>query len=251
MKVGIIGFGKMGKMIAQKAIQKNFEILCVFDIVNVGENIGKYIGKETSVVISDANNMKETLKKLKEKPDVVIDFSNAKGIEKNIEIVAKEKINIVIGTTGISDEQKKKIFEIVKKENIGLVMSPNMSIGVNIYWKIIEYAGKILKDYNFDVEIIEEHHKEKKDAPSGTAKKIQEILNKIYKKEIPTHSIRAGTIPGTHLTIFAGDNEVIEIKHIAISREIFANGALLACEFIKGKKGIYDMYDVLGMKNNG
>ncbi|MFN3527737.1 MAG: 4-hydroxy-tetrahydrodipicolinate reductase, partial [Candidatus Altarchaeaceae archaeon] len=189
MKIGIIGFGKMGKTIAQKAVNKNFEILCVFDIANIGENIGKYIGKETSVVISNANKIGEILKELKEKPDVIIDFSHAKEIEERVKIIAKEKINIVIGTTGISDEQKKEIFEAVKKEDIGLVMSPNMSVGVNVYWKIIEYAGKILKSYGFEAEIIEEHHKEKKDAPSGTAKKIQEILNKIYNKEIPAHSI--------------------------------------------------------------
>lgn len=247
MKIGIIGFGKMGKIIAEKAIQKNFEILCVFDIANVGENIGKYIGKETSVVISDANKIKESIEKLGEKPDVMIDFSSAEGCVKNAKICAEEKINLVIGTTGLSDEQKREIFDVVNKENIGLVMSPNMSIGVNIYWKIIEYAGEILKNYGFDVEIVEEHHKQKKDAPSGTAKKIQEILKKIYNKEIPTHSIRAGTIPGTHLTIFAGNNEIIKIEHLAYSREIFANGALLAAEFIKGKKGIYDMNDVLNL----
>ncbi|OQX18318.1 MAG: hypothetical protein BWK75_06735 [Candidatus Altiarchaeales archaeon A3] len=162
----------------------------------------------------------------------------------NLRIVAKNKLNAVIGTTGFSRGQKEELRGLIKENNIGAVISPNMSIGVNIF-KIIEESGKMLKNYGFNVEITEAHHAQKKDAPSGTAKKMEEILKEIYNKEIPTHSIRLGTIPGTHETIFAGYDEIIEIKHIAYSREIFANGALLAAEFIKGKKGTYSMQDVI------
>jgi len=242
-KIGIIGFGRMGQMIARLTETKNFEISCVFDVKNVETGIGNFIRTKNEVKISNIEDLDEILNETT--PDVVIDFSSADACVKNLKTVVKNKINAVIGTTGFSEEQKDELKELIRENNIGAVISPNMSAGVNIFWKIIEESGKMLKNYGFDVEITEAHHDQKKDAPSGTAKKMKEILKEIYNKEIPTHSIRLGTIPGTHETIFAGYDEIIEIKHIAYSREIFANGALLASEFIKGKKGIYNMQDVI------
>ncbi|PKP57921.1 MAG: 4-hydroxy-tetrahydrodipicolinate reductase, partial [Candidatus Altiarchaeales archaeon HGW-Altiarchaeales-2] len=109
----------------------------------------------------------------------------------------------------------------------------------------IEDAGNLLTDY--DAEIIESHHITKKDKPSGTALKIKEILEKIYEKEIPTHSVRIGGIVGEHTVMFGNTGEIIEIKHAAISRDTFAMGALRAAQFIKGKKGIFSMKEVIGI----
>jgi len=242
-KIGIIGFGKMGQMIALQTETKKFEISCVFDIKNIDIKIGNFIGTKNKVKISNIIDLDKILGETT--PDVVIDFSSTNACVENLKVVAKNKINVVIGTTGFSELQKDELKKIIRENNIGAVISPNMSVGVNIFWKIIEESGKMLKNYGFDVEIVEAHHANKKDAPSGTAKKMDEILKEIYNKEIQTHSIRLGTIPGTHKAIFAGYDEIIEIKHIAYSREIFANGALLASEFIKGKKGTYSMQDVI------
>jgi len=241
--IGIIGFGRMGQMIARLADVKNFEISCAFDIKNIGAKIGNLSGTENETTISNIADLDKILKQTK--PDVVIDFSNARACVENLKTVAKNKINAVIGTTGFNEEEKDELKKIVKEGNIGAVISPNMSIGVNVCWKLIEEAGNLLKDY--DAEIIEAHHITKKDKPSGTALKIKEILEKIYKRQIPTHSIRAGGIVGEHTVLFANPGEIIEIKHIAISRDTFAMGALLAAQFIKGKKGIFSMKDVIGL----
>ncbi len=242
-KIGIIGFGRMGQMIARQAETKNFEISCVFDLKNVGMKIGNFIGNENKLLISNIADLDKILKQTK--PDVVIDFSNADACVENLKIVAKNKINAVIGTTGFSEGQKDELKELIKENNIGAVISPNMSIGVNIFWKLIEDAGNLLTDY--DAEIIESHHITKKDKPSGTALKIKEILEKIYEKEIPTHSVRIGGIVGEHTVMFGNAGEIIEIKHTAISRDTFAMGALRAAQFIKGKKGIFSMKDVIGL----
>ncbi|CEG11315.1 4-hydroxy-tetrahydrodipicolinate reductase [groundwater metagenome] len=243
LKIGIIGFGRMGQTIARLAKDKNFEISSVFDVKNVGMNIGNFIGTESKVTISKSTDSDKILKQTK--PDVVIDFSNASACIENLKTVGKNKINAVIGTTGFNEEQKEELKEIIEANNIGAVISPNMSVGVNIFWKLIEDAGNLLNDY--DAEIVEAHHITKKDKPSGTALKMKEILEKIYEKEIPIHSIRIGGIIGEHTVMFGNPEEVIEIKHTAISRDTFAMGALRAAEFINKKKGIYNMKDVIGI----
>jgi len=242
-KIGIIGFGRMGQTIARLTKDKNFEISCVFDVKNVGINVGNFIGTESEVTISNIADSDKILKQTK--PDVVIDFSNAGACIENLKIVAKNKINVVIGTTGFNEKEKEELKKIIKVSNIGAVISPNMSVGVNIFWKLIEDAGNLLNDY--DAEIVEAHHITKKDKPSGTTLKMKEILEKIYEKEIPAHSIRIGGIVGEHIVMFGNPEEVIEIKHTAISRDTFAMGALRAAEFINKKKGIYNMKDVIGI----
>ncbi len=242
-KIGIIGFGRMGQTIARLTKDKNFEISCVFDVKNVGINVGNFIGTESEVTISNIADLDKILKQTN--LDVVIDFSNASACIENLKIVAKNKINAVIGTTGFNEKEKEELKKIIKVSNIGAVISPNMSVGVNIFWKLIEDAGNLLNDY--DAEIVEAHHITKKDKPSGTALKMKEILEKIYEKEIPVHSIRIGGIVGEHTVMFGNPEEVIEIKHTAISRDTFAMGALRATEFINKKKGIYNMKDVIGI----
>ncbi|MBU1627003.1 4-hydroxy-tetrahydrodipicolinate reductase [bacterium] len=197
--------------------------------------------------------------------DVIIDFTNPISSVNISGFAAKNKKPLVIGTTGFDDSQLIKI-----KTNatvIPCVLSPNMSVGVNLLFYLVKEAAKIL-DTDYNCEIIESHHNKKKDAPSGTAKKIAEVISETYGKtkdnpyiygrqgmyperakgEIGIHSIRAGDIVGEHNIIFAGDDEVIEISHRAGSRNIFAFGALKAAKFVyNAKPGLYSMADVLNL----
>lgn len=149
-----------------------------------------------------------------------------------------------MGTTGLSDIQIQKVEEISKV--VPVVFSPNMSVGVNTLFSILpELAKRLGPDYS--IEIVEAHHKAKKDAPSGTAKKMAQVLKEATGKDIPTHSIRLGDIFGDHTVVFCGNSERIEIKHQAHSRDLFVVGALKAAKWIAGKPaGLYTMQDVLG-----
>ncbi len=199
--------------------------------------------------------------------DVVIDFTIPVATIKTIEFAEKNKIAAVIGTTGLNSDEKDKI----KKATaiIPVVQSPNMSVGVNTLFKITEITAKILGD-DYDVEIVEAHHRFKKDAPSGTAVKLGEIvaetLGRKYPedavferkgiigertdKEIGMQTLRAGDIVGEHTVMFGGIGERIELTHRAHNRENFARGALKAAKWVTSQQpGYYDMQDVLGFKN--
>ena len=264
MKVGIIGFGRMGKQIAKRALDEGMEIACVVDVSShpdQNKDIGIGLGREPiNVKLSSAENLKETIRE--SKPDVMIDFSSASACVNNTKIITENKINIVIGTTGFSESQLSEVKTNISRYSIGAVLSPNMSVGVNVFWKLVGDAAKLLKDY--DIEIIEAHHILKKDAPSGTALKTAEVIsNALNKKlddvavfgrrglaerktgEIGIHAIRAGDIVGDHTVLFATQGERIEITHRAHSRDAFVNGVIKSTEFIKGRIGIYDMSDVL------
>ncbi|WP_097027588.1 4-hydroxy-tetrahydrodipicolinate reductase [Clostridium peptidivorans] len=192
--------------------------------------------------------------------DVVLDFSSAKSLDDLLNFCILKNLPLVLCTTGYTQEQ----LEEIKKasEKIPVFKSANMSIGINIVNNILkEISSKLFKD--FDIEIIEKHHNQKLDSPSGTAlllansikDSIQEETEFVYgreglskreKKEIGIHAVRGGSIVGDHDVIFAGSGEVIEIRHSAISREVFAVGALRASEYMYGKApGVYDMDDVL------
>ncbi|MBU4418935.1 MAG: 4-hydroxy-tetrahydrodipicolinate reductase, partial [Candidatus Omnitrophica bacterium] len=175
--------------------------------------------------------------------DVLVDFTSPEAVDTHLDYVAKYKKALVLGTTGLSDAQKSKVEEISKI--VPVVFTPNMSVGVNVLFSIIpEIAKKLGPDYS--VEIVEAHHKAKKDSPSGTAKKLAEVITQITKKDIPMHSIRLGDIVGDHTVVFCGNSERIEIKHQAHSRDLFVVGALKAAKWIFEKPaGLYSMQDVL------
>lgn len=192
-----------------------------------------------------------------ERADVIIDFSHPLMFEKTIDYAVKTKTPIVVATTGLDDNQKQKMYDAAKE--IPVFFSANMSVGVNLIIELAQKAAKALEE-KFDIEIIEKHHHRKIDAPSGTALAIADGINQaletkkeyIYDRhsvrkkrsqsELGIHSIRGGTIVGEHEVIFAGEDEIIEIKHTAMSREIFAQGAITAAKFICGKDaGLYDM----------
>jgi len=194
---------------------------------------------------------------IKEKCDVIIDFSQPSNLDGLLEYSINNNIAIVIATTGFSEEQELKIKEASKFTRI--FMSSNTSLGVNVLINLSKQATNILGNMT-DIEIIEKHHNKKVDAPSGTAKMIANAINKELdnsmefnygrygndskrkEKEIGIHAIRGGTIPGEHTVIFAGLDEIIEIKHTALSKKVFAQGAIKAAQYILEKdNGIYDM----------
>ncbi|MDP3787063.1 MAG: 4-hydroxy-tetrahydrodipicolinate reductase [Candidatus Omnitrophota bacterium] len=177
--------------------------------------------------------------------DVLIEFTTPQATVEHLEYALKHNKAMVIGTTGLSEDQIGRIREASK--NIPIVFSPNMSIGVNLLFKLVkESAEKLSKDYK--VKIIEAHHIHKKDAPSGTAKKLAQIIKEASGREVSDiKAIREGEIVGDHKVTFESPVDTIELSHSAKTRDIFAKGALVAAKFIAGKPpGLYDMQDVLG-----
>lgn len=182
------------------------------------------------------------------KCDVLIEFTTPKATVEHTIIAEKLKKAVVIGTTALSGEDN----SIIKKasENIPIVISPNMSVGVNLLFKLCQDSARILPE-DYKVEMTEAHHVHKKDAPSGTAKKLAELISEERKEnvgDIPIESIREGEIVGDHKVIFDSQTERIELLHSAKTRDTFAAGAIAAVKFLQGKKsGLYTMHNVLGM----
>lgn len=179
------------------------------------------------------------------KGDVVIDFTLPEGTEKHLQIAIQNKKPIVIGTTGLSTEQQEKIKRGAKE--IPIIYAPNMSVGVNVLFRLIEEAAKGLGP-EYDVAIEETHHIHKKDKPSGTAKAMGAIVEKILGEVPPIESIREGEVVGEHTIIFGSSFEHLAIYHKAFDRKVFADGALRAAHWLFQKKpGLYTMMDVLGL----
>ena len=204
----------------------------------------------------------EDIFKVKEDFDVIVDFSVREAVDRLLDFAVEKKKALVLCTTGLSEEQEKKITEAAK--SIPILQSGNMSLGVNILQELVRIAAAKLYKEGFDIEIVEAHHRRKKDAPSGTALMLEkaveegvgEALNKVYdreerhqareRQEIGMLSLRGGTIPGVHEIIFAGEDEIVKLEHTAYSRKIFAKGAITAAFFLLQKApGKYDMTAVL------
>jgi len=243
IKLAISGCcGRMGAKIATLATQDpDLSVTALFersDNPNIGKDFGEFlgVGKKDIAILSNAD---EAIKK----SDVVIDFTAPEATTKNIESAVKNKKAMVIGTTAIDQDGVKIIKEASKR--IPIVFSPNMSVGVNLLFNLMKEASGILKDYN--VTMSEAHHKHKKDAPSGTAKKLAQIIKDVKGEcDIPIDSIREGEIIGDHTVIFDGEFERLAFSHHAKSRDVFASGALVAAKFVAGKKsGFFTMQDVL------
>lgn len=178
---------------------------------------------------------------IKENVNVVIDFSNPENLDFLIDYAEKNKCALLICTTGYTDEQKNQI--VSAGQNIPILLSSNTSLGVNVFRKILKTISSELN--GFDINIVERHHNKKKDSPSGTAKTMAEdIMNATGRDNIETLSFRAGTIPGEHTVIFSGVDEILEIKHTAFSKKIFARGALdLALKLSTKEAGYYNTED--------
>ena len=190
----------------------------------------------------------------------MIDFSNAKAVDELLNYCGEKKLPLVLCTTGLSEDQLAKVTETSKETAI--LKSANMSLGINTLMDLLQTAIKKLAPAGFDVEIVEKHHNQKLDAPSGTAlaDAMNEAMDNTYSykldrsserkkrdaKEIGIQAVRGGSIVGEHEVIFAGTDEVIEFKHTAYSKAIFGKGAVEAAKFLKGKSaGMYDMHDVI------
>lgn len=195
--------------------------------------------------------------------DVIIDFASAKAVDHLLDYCAATGTPVVLCTTGLSEEQIRRVEETAEKAAV--LRSANMSLGINLLLKLVKEAARVLAAADFDIEILEKHHNRKLDAPSGTALALADSINEAMEsqyhyvydrssrrqkrdpKEIGIQSVRGGSIVGEHDVIFAGQDEVITISHTAYSRAIFARGAVAAAKFLAGKtSGLYDMADVIG-----
>lgn len=265
-RIGVCGAaGRMGKTILEVCHEtENVSIGAAIEYkgssmigVDAGEQAG--IGNIGVPISDDINNVVDQF-------DVLIDFTLAASVPDNVEKCRAAGKKMVIGTTGLSDEQKKIISAAANE--IAIVFAPNMSIGVNLCFKLLEMAANVIGE-DADIEILEAHHREKKDAPSGTSLRMGEVIAKtlgrnleecaIYgregitgprdKKTIGFETIRAGDIVGEHTIMFATSGERVEISHKATSRKTFASGAVRAAHWVAAKKsGLFDMQDVLGLK---
>lgn len=234
IKLGVAGVcGKMGRRIYEMAAaDKDFEVSLALERRGIPE-IGKELGK---IKISSSPDGMFLI-------DVFVDFTTPDASESHMDYVAQYGKALVLGTTGMTPEQIKKVEEVSKV--VPVVFSPNMSIGVNTLFRVLPEIARILGP-DYGVEIVEAHHKTKKDAPSGTAKKLAQVVAEVTHKDIPTHAVRLGDIFGDHTVIFCGNSERIEIKHQAHNRDLFVVGALKAAKWIAGKPaGLYTMQDVL------
>jgi 4-hydroxy-tetrahydrodipicolinate reductase len=252
IKVVVCGAsGRMGQTIGRMVNESS-------DLELVG-GINLKPGSFFGVDIVDSANAENLLRKTK--PDVLIDFTIASAAVGNVKMAARNKVALVVGTTGFTQQQRTEMENAIQG-NVPAVISSNFSLGVNIFWQLLRDAARLLKKY--DIEVIEAHHRNKKDAPSGTAKTILQILDeevgfrkKMYGREgmmersdeIGVHVIRGGDIVGDHKVMFSKNFETIELSHRAYDRSVFATGALHAARWVVGKKpAIYGMSDVLNLK---
>ena len=258
------GCGKMGSKVAQLIYKnKDMELVGIIESPShpgIGKDWGATVGLgKTGIII------KEKLEEIIQNTDQVVEFTNPKVSLQHLEIVSKYKKAMIIGTTGFSSEEIEKIKNLAS--DISFLLSPNMSLGVNLLFKLAVKVAMALGD-DYDIEIMEAHHRFKKDAPSGTAKKLaQEIARAkninlgevvIYGREgmigerkrgeIGIHSIRGGDITGEHTVMFTTLGERLELTHKAHSRDTFAYGTIQAIKFMEGKPaGFYEMKDVLNI----
>jgi 4-hydroxy-tetrahydrodipicolinate reductase len=266
VKVTVAGAaGRMGKRISALCIEHpDIELAGVFERKGhelIGVDFGTIVGKgEINLKLSDS------LEEIISDTDVVIDFTTVESTKENLAVTSGMGKAMVIGTTGFEKDDLAEIKAHTK--NIPCVLAPNMSVGVNLLFRVLRDVATVLGE-DFDIEIIEAHHRLKKDAPSGTALKFAQVIAEslgrdlekvgVYsrkgiigerdKKEIGIQTIRAGDIVGEHTVLFGGMGERIELTHRASSRDTFARGALRAALWIHDKNpGLYDMMDVLGLK---
>ena len=240
--------GRMGQMLSE-LISKDEEMKVVAGIEPSGE------AKNDYPVYKSFDELKETA-------DVIIDFSTASAIDSLLDYCEKTHTPLVLCSTGLSEAQLGRVERLAKVSAV--LVSANMSLGINVLLKLLKNVTKTLYGNGFDIEIVEKHHNQKLDAPSGTALALADVMKeelddisynldrskerkKRERNEIGISAVRGGTIVGEHEVIFAGTDEVIEIKHTAYSRAIFAKGAMSAAKFLRGKSaGKYSMSDVIG-----
>lgn len=254
-KVCLAGLGRTGIEIARVILEqrdmKLVAAICSEFSSKAGKDIGDYLGvPETGIKIYTSDQLPAVLEDLK--PDVIVDFSNARATMKQVRLITEHRTGLVIGTTGFSKTDLMRMMVLARKNGSGILYAPNITLGVNVMMLLSNIAARILTDYDF--EINEAHHRNKKDSPSGTAIKIAAEVEKGLEAvgvpltdDIPIHATRAGGIVGRHELMIAGDNDKIEIVHESFNRKAFAAGALRGIRFLKGRKGFFEMKDVLDL----
>jgi len=222
MKIGLIGFGVMGQLVAAEARK-------------AGDEVGAVITKK------DREQLVEKLRG----HDVAVDFSVGEVVLKNIEAAMQANVPLVEGTTGWKQHEA-EAKQMVAEHNGALVYGANFSIGVNVFYRIAKHASALFAAVDGYAPFIEEaHHNRKRDAPSGTALKLRDVMSEHLGPDIPTSSTRAGYIPGTHRVGFDSEADQILLTHTARSRQGFASGALLAAHWIVGRTGVFEFGDVI------
>jgi len=228
MNIAIIGYGKMGHIIEKDALNRGHSVVTIDPFA-----------KDAKFKEINEESLKDV--------DACIEFTAPTVAVDNIKKIAALKKNMVIGTTAWYDRLD-EAKQAVKENSVGMIYSPNFSIGVNVFFNIVKYTSKIMNNIkDYDLKMKEIHHVHKKDAPSGTAKKIKEIIDFEIDRfsDIPIESVREGEVPGTHIVNFESDVDTIKLEHEAKSREGFALGSVMAAEWIKSKKGFFTIEDFM------
>ena len=226
MKLALIGYGAMGKLIA---------------------NLLKEQGDEVAVIIDekDADVTAEELAEKLKGVDAAIDFSLAEAVLRNVEACMIANVPLVEGTTGWNSE-KETVKKLVEKYDGAFVFGANFSVGVNLFYRIVSNAAELFSRFSeYETFIEERHHSRKKDAPSGTALKLKDVVTQHITKDFSVAATRVGNMPGTHIVGFAGTADTIELTHTARSREGFASGSIIAAKWIIGKKGFWEFTEVM------
>lgn len=234
LNLALLGYGKMGRAIAQLAPQRGFDVRLVIDIDADAVGAGDL-----------PRSIKVTPDKFKG-IDVCIEFTEPKAVLANIRRVAAVGCNLIVGTTGWHN-QLDEVRKIIESNGVGMVYAANFSIGVNLFYRLARQAAEAFAAFPiYDPYLTEAHHKFKKDAPSGTALEIKRQVQPAFKdREVPVSSTRAGYIPGTHELGFDSEADTVILRHTARSRQGFAEGALYAARWVVGKKGLFNFADVL------
>ena len=220
--LAIIGDGKMGQAIRQLAVERGWRVTAV-----VGER-------------DSADGVGISRLSLGE-PDVAVEFTQPSAAVANVTACLREKVPVVVGTTGWYDSLP-EVTRIATETGTALLWSPNFSLGVNVLIELARYAGKLMSTLeDFDAHIVETHHSKKKDAPSGTAIAIAKAASDALERPIPATSVRTGSVPGTHELIFDGTFEQLSLTHMARDRRVFADGALKAADWLVGKKDVLEL----------
>ena len=271
IKIAVTGAaGRMGSGIIKKILEmEGMELVAAIEMPNTyleGVDIGEAIGIGNIGVKTQGSQKLENIL-ISSKPDVLVDFTIANAAYETVKTATKLGINLIIGTTGFNNEQIKEMTKMIKQSNIKAVISSNMAIGVNVFFKVIKDLTNVLND--FDIEIIEAHHNKKKDAPSGTAMSAfnlianelkrnadeiaiygrEGIVGERTKKEIGLHAIRGGDIVGEHTVMYVGEGERLEITHRSHTRDVFIAGVIRSLKYITTAESgkVSDMGDVLGI----
>jgi 4-hydroxy-tetrahydrodipicolinate reductase len=225
-RLAIIGDGKMGRTLVQLAPERGFRMCAVIDARNNAGGAGITRGALNGA-------------------DVAVEFTEPAAAVANVEAAIRARVPVVVGTTGWYDELP-RIRELAAQQMGSLFVAPNFSLGVAVFARLAARAGKAFSPFRqFDAHIVETHHAEKKDAPSGTAAMLRDVVARQLGREVPVTSVRTGSVPGTHEIIFDAPFEQIRLTHEARDRRVFADGALVAARWLIGRVGVFGMDDLL------